>query len=468
MKRVASLFLAICMLAVSSAVSLAYEREDGYEEIGENIMIVPVDETSSEPEPFDILERRAKGVVSSDSYDNFSLTWTSDGSRDILQEISKPSLDINYEYNESGYRTSKTVNNIVTEFTYGTVRGIANTLISENRNGLVINYTFDIDPVGSTARCIPSGFEIAGTNYRFVFDDSDIISGISDENGTQIIKYEYVDGIVSSICELDENGNWKDASNDPQSIGNINRIRYLGNYFDEETGWYYSDSYYDPSAGRFIDGIQTSPNSIETDIDALYDQCINDPSFGQGMAAISGWYSSLSTVEIVARLVYGENTYDESNGFDRYNERKAEGWVLFNRVGAPGITGNSSLRDVCTASDQFATISGKGSYDARNPVRSKEAWREAVYIACCLVETSNRSSLNTFIPRPTGISEQLFFYGLSQFSNEFTTTSSGLRHNGHDLEDVTIVDIAFNITASSIITGTDNKSTHNIFYNWAS
>lgn len=468
MKRAASLFLAICMLVVFSSVSLAYERENDYEEANENIMITSVDEDSSETEPFDILEARARGVVSSDSYGDFSLAWVSDGSRDILQAASKPDLDIDYEYNENGYRTSKTVNDIVTEFTYGTVRRIPNTLISENRNGLVINYTFDIDPVGSTARCIPSGFEIGGTNYQLIFDNSDIISGISDENGKQIVKYEYTDGLASSIYELDANGDWQEVSNDPQSIGNINRIRYLGDYFDEETGWYYSDSYYDATAGRFIDGVQTSSNSIETDIDDLYDECINDPSFGQGMAAKSGWYSSLDTVEIIARLIYGENTYDKSGGYDRYNERKAEGWVLFNRVGAPGIKGNSSLRNVCTASDQFSTISGTGSYDARNPVTSKDAWREAVYIACCLVETSNRSSLNTFIPRPTGISNQLYFYGLSQFSNEFTTTSSGLRHNGHNLEDVTIVDIAYNITASSIITGTEDKFTHNIFYNWAS
>lgn len=468
MKRVASFFLAICMLVASSAVSLAYEEEPAYRESSEseNIMLDPDEENSLKPEPFDILQARARGVVSSDHYNDFSLSWVSDGTRDILQAAEKPDLEITYEYNENGYRTSKNVNGIETTFTYGTVRGIPNALISENRNGLVINYTFDIDPVGSTARCVPSGFEIDGTNYQLVFDNTDMVSGISDENGNQIIKYVYTDGIVSSIYELDEDGNWKDVSDDPLSVGSINKIRYLGNYFDDETGWYYSDSYYDTVEERFIDGVQTSSNSIETDIDDLYDQCINDPSFGKGMAAKTGWYESLDTVEIIARLIYGENTYDWSDGVDRYNERKAEGWVLFNRVGNNQIIENSNLRTVCTGSGQFATISGTGSNDARNPVRSKDAWKEAVYIACCLVETSNRSSLNTFIPRPTGISNQLFFYGLSKFIEKYTTTSSGLRINGRDLEDVTIVDVAYNITSGSIIEATASPRTHNIFYNY--
>ena len=87
-------------------------------------------------------------------------------------------------------------------------------------------------------------------------------------------------------------------------------------------------------------------------------------------------------------------------------------------------------------------------------------------IACCLVETSNRSSLNTFIPRPTGISNQLYLYGLSNFiSEKYTTTSSGLRFHGEDLKDVTIVDIAYNIKSGSVIEGTAKPWTHNIYYN---
>lgn len=494
MKKMATMILAIAMtfsLAITASAvevpddftcyeeamanglsfALADENNSGYENAQENIMVDPMEELLG-PKLHDILQEKTRNVYSANNYDGYSLNWESNGYSDILHTVSKPNLMVTYNYNDDDFRISKTVNGITTSFSYGTVRGVPDTLISENRDGVVINYTFDIDPVGSTARSVPSGFEINGTNYQLIFDSSDIVSGISNENGNQIVQYEYTDGIVSSILELNENGDWMDVSDSSDSIGVINKIRYLGYYFDDETGWYYSDSYYDATGERFIDGdisaSQEGTNSVATDVDDLYDQCINDTSFGRPISSTSStWYSSLETVEIVARLIYGENTFDWSNGYDRENERKAEGWVLFNRVGAPGIRGNSSLRNVCTASDQFSTISGGGSYDAKNPVRSKDAWKEAVYIACCLVTTSDRSTLNSLIPRPTGISDQLFLYALYNFKNEYSTTSSGLRHGGHDLEDVTIVDISWNITNSSIIEGTADPKTHNIFYNWA-
>ena len=253
-----------------AAEKITVTTKDMEAEVRENIMIDPITEISHEPEPYDILKTRTRDVYSADNYDEAVLTWDTDGKRDILQTVSKPNLTITYTYNESNYRTSKTVNDITTTFTYGTVREIPNTLISENRNGLIINYTFGEDVLGSTARCVPSGFEIGGTNYQLIFDSSDLITGIADENRDQIVKYEYADGLVSNIFELNEEGIWKNVTDDPLSIGSINRIRYLGYYFDEETGWYYGDSYYDPTEERYIDGVsisQTNPISIATDVD---------------------------------------------------------------------------------------------------------------------------------------------------------------------------------------------------------
>ena len=79
--------------------------------------------------------------------------------------------------------------------------------------------------------------------------------------GESAVRYAYAEGTICAIWEKDEAGNWVDVTENADSIGAINRIRYLGDYFDAETGWYYTDSYFDPANGnRFIDGI-----SHETD-----------------------------------------------------------------------------------------------------------------------------------------------------------------------------------------------------------
>lgn len=71
------------------------------------------------------------------------------------------------------------------------------------------------------------------------------------------------------------------------------------------------------------------------------------------------------------------------------------------------------------------------------------------------------------MPRPTGISELLFFYALDGFENYVEETSAGLEYNGSLIEDVTIVEVSYNITDIDIITHTSAPWTHNIFYNLA-
>ena len=157
--------------------------------------------------------------------------------------------DIYYDYNTSGLRTSKTVENYyggvyTTEYTY---HYAGDMLISQTWDDQSLNFFYDEN----------------GSVYGFVYDDGIIVKpyyyiknlqgdviGIMDENG-------YVEGIYS----YDAWGNVVAITNQvgvditglTDEIANINPIRYRSYYYDAETGFYYLQSrYYDPYTGRFI------------------------------------------------------------------------------------------------------------------------------------------------------------------------------------------------------------------------
>lgn len=259
MRRSRIAFLAGSCLLLAAMLPFARQQEPPSEP-ADLVSVTPV---TVQP-PWERFREPVGETISADEYNGFSLTWgynwADKGWRDQLLSVSKDGMTAAYTYNEQGYRSTKTVNGKTTTFTYDTVREIPNTLLSEDRDGCVITYTFEKEVVNSSARCIPSGFCVNGAAYELLFEN-EIVTGIADAAGEPIVRYVYEEGTVCSIWEKDEAGNWVDVTENADSIGAINRIRYLGDYFDAETGWYYTDSYFDPANGnRFIDGI-----SHETD-----------------------------------------------------------------------------------------------------------------------------------------------------------------------------------------------------------
>ncbi len=421
------------------------------------------------------------GQYSDNQYGKFQLSWDSSGWRDVLKEVQNEDLFASYQYDDEGWRVSKTVNGITTTYIYGILYS-TKVLISENRDGTVIEYFYN-----SNRHSIkPTSFSINGQMYQLLYDDAqDHVIGIADTSGDQITQYTYKNGLVASILEKDPVGNWVDVTNSPSSVGAINRIRYFGYYFDEETSWYYCHRYFDSREDRFIDGgnyitskdipeianihfaEENSVNgtmSIRTEIETLFNDCLTDAQFGKSISNTPDWFSSLMTVEIAARIIYAENTYPT-----QLNDRRAIGWVIFNRIYSQNILGHGSLRGVCTYPGQFASLN---SYNARTPDTSSQAWAQAVYIACVLdVATSYPSSsattMGTYVPAPSGISSQLFFRSLTSFKPSYTQTPYGLVFEGNNITDVTIVDISSNITNGWIIDNVSNPEMYNIFYNIA-
>ena len=115
------------------------------------------------------------------------------------------------------------------------------------------------------------GFTLNGAEYYYVKNMQGDVVAIADENRNIVVVYTYNDyGKIESVS-----GSLADT------VGALNPIRYRGYYYDDETGFYYTDTrYYDPQTARFINAddeslIIATPMSL-TDKN-LYAYCDNNP-----------------------------------------------------------------------------------------------------------------------------------------------------------------------------------------------
>lgn len=449
-----------------------------------SVVAIPVSATAVEPDDFATALTEflySYGSNPKNTYLGYNLEWTDNNSgRDLLTHINTNEIDVSYTYDNNDNRISKCINSNCITYQYNS-EGL---LIEENRNGAIIQYCYEflLDSFG-VPNAVLTSFVYEGTTYYFSVDDDGTVVAILNDNGTEIVRYIYEYGVVKQVLSLSNVGDWVDATNDELNIGKINRIRYLGYYFDEETKWYYCGRYYDSTNNRFIDGqtendtfdycnfprvLRTVPSDLHQQIYSLAYQCYNDPNFGAPIAAGSGWYTALSNVEILARLIYGEQT--------KYtNEQRAVAWVVVNRVYSSDPFFPDTLRGVMTQSSQFSTISGSGSNQARQPATSSDGWTNAISVASivvvCLEYYANGNSyLDETLPRPNGISNQVAMLGMTGSYGFLTRATNGqncILIDGRPVTQVTVVDCATNCTSISGFTSFNDYTRRNVFYNIA-
>ena len=163
--------------------------------------------------------------------------------------------NISYKYNQNGIRTSKTINNITTNY-YVEGRNI----IFEDRNGTMLYYLYSGDKL--------LGFIYNNNTYYYhktLFGD---IIGIYDSNYSEIVTYEYDSwGMLKNISD-----------NSNINLGLINPFRYRSYYYDEETGFYYLNTrYYCPIYRRMLNSdsvLSYLGNMITLN---LFSYCNNNP-----------------------------------------------------------------------------------------------------------------------------------------------------------------------------------------------
>ena len=202
------------------------------------------------------------------TYGNMEFEWTNGR---VLSEITVNPTDPNgtadiysYTYDESGIRTSKTVNGVATYFT--TKDGI----ILSQTDGTNTMY-FQYDNSGN-----PTGFIYNGNQYFYLTNQMGDIFAITNAAGTVIANYTYgAWGELLSTTPATAN----DATQ--LAIANANPLRYRGYYYDSETKNYYIQSrFYSPKFARFL-----SPDDSEVLLFtsatfagfSLFSYCGNDP-----------------------------------------------------------------------------------------------------------------------------------------------------------------------------------------------
>ena len=197
------------------------------------------------------------GIGNPLSYRGWTMSWQ--GGRQ-LSSMTNGSDTLNFVYNESGLRTSKTVNGVTHSYVW---QGSKLAADITDAYALYFHYDSSGEVIGFTRTA-----NSADTEYFYVKNFQGDILKVITATGTEVAAYTY-----------DAWGRLLTSSGD---MADVNPLRYRGYFYDTETGLYYLQSrYYDPEVSRFInpDGYAT------TDADGvlsanMFAYCENDPVNG--------------------------------------------------------------------------------------------------------------------------------------------------------------------------------------------
>ena len=198
-----------------------------------------------------------------------------------------------YTYDESGIRSSKTVNGTTTYFT--TKDGV----ILSQTDGTNTMY-FQYDNSGN-----PTGFIYNGTQYFYLTNQMGDVIGIADATGALIATYTYgAWGEVLAVTPATS------GSTTQSAIANANPLRYRGYYQDQETGYYYLQSrYYCPKESRFVNADILEIASVEKSEIAgncLFAYCENGPINGSdknGTRILKRYISRSTAITIMSVIM---------------------------------------------------------------------------------------------------------------------------------------------------------------------
>ena len=187
-------------------------------------------------------------------YRNLSFEWSK--GRQLTRQITKEGKTVEYTYDGSGLRRTKTSDGVTKTYDYENGR-----LVRESGGEKPVRFLYGEGGI--------IGIKLNKAKFLFRKNAFGDVTEIYNAEGELVAKYNYS---AYGKCEI------KDSQDD---VAKINPIRYRGYYYDEETGLYYLKSrYYDPETGRFLNADDISvldttsnyPNGLN-----LYAYCFNDP-----------------------------------------------------------------------------------------------------------------------------------------------------------------------------------------------
>ena len=217
--------------------------------------------------------RSDDGVVSGDpisgnpiTYYNgkeYTFTWTKG------RQLAKAVVDgktVEYTYDMSGVRTSKTVNG--TTYHYTTLSG---KVMRQQWGSKSLEFVYD-DGNQPFAMIYNDGSTT--TLYYYVLNAQGDVIALLNANGTLAASYNY--GAWGNYSVHGADGK---KTTDPTFIGHINPLRYRGYYYDRETRLYYLQSrYYDFANCRFINADTFATTDANGFLSAnMFAYCQNNP-----------------------------------------------------------------------------------------------------------------------------------------------------------------------------------------------
>ena len=198
------------------------------------------------------------------------LTWTQGRH---LTSLSKDGTDISYTYDMNGIRSTKTVG---TELhTYLTQNGqVVRETIGTGSTAQILDFVYDNNSQ-PFALCYSTDGGAHFYDYFYITNMQGDVVRLVDSDGTTVANYSY-DAWGKLLSVKNASGA---AITDPESIANLNPLRYRGYYYDTDTEWYYLQSrYYDPEIGRFINADLPEYSATGTlDDNNLFAYCGNNP-----------------------------------------------------------------------------------------------------------------------------------------------------------------------------------------------
>ena len=148
-----------------------------------------------------------------------------------LASMTKGSDTLSFAYNESGLRTSKTVNGVTHSYVW---QGSKLAADITDAYALYFHYDSSGEVIGFTRTA--NGTD---TEYFYVKNFQGDILKVITATGTEAAAYTY--------------DAWGKLLTSTGDMADINPLRYRGYFYDTETGLYYLKSrYYAPEVGRFI------------------------------------------------------------------------------------------------------------------------------------------------------------------------------------------------------------------------
>ena len=194
---------------------------------------------------------------------DYAFTWTKG------RQLAKAVVDgktVEYTYDMSGVRTSKTVNG--TTYNYTTLSG---KVMRQQWDGKTLEFVYD-DGNQPFAMIYNDGS--TSTLYYYVLNAQGDVIALLNSAGVLVASYNY--GAWGNYSVHGADGK---KTTDPTFIGHINPLRYRSYYYDRETRLYYLQSrYYDFANCRFINADTFATTDANGFLSAnMFAYCENNP-----------------------------------------------------------------------------------------------------------------------------------------------------------------------------------------------